>query len=95
MIELIVLGSIQATVWGGIAIVKLVKKYKKRNSPRNNVNVNVECRQTNRHTNRHARSNNNEPLPMYLPEPPKYSLYEINNNDETNRPPSYSSLYSN
>jgi hypothetical protein len=89
MIELIVLGSIQATFWGGIAIVKLVKKYKKRNSPRHNVNV--ECRQTNRHT----RSNNNEPLPMYLPEPPKYSLYEINNNDETNSPPSYSSLYSN
>lgn len=93
MIELIVLGSIQATVWGGIAIVKLVKKYKRRNSPCNNDNV--ECRPTNRHTNRHTRSNNDEPLPIYVPEPPKYSLYEINNNDETNHPPSYSSLYSN
>lgn len=86
MIELIVLGSIQATVWGGIAIVKLVKKYKKRNSPRNNV-------QTSRYESinyrtRNTRTNNDEPLPIYVPEPPKYSLCETN--DLCDLPPAYS-----
>jgi hypothetical protein len=68
MIELIVLGSIQIIVWGGIGTFKLVKRIRRRNSPRVNI-----CSETPRRINR------NEPLPEYLPPPPKYTDIIIDN----------------